>query len=494
MPVEPEKALKTQLDLGKDFASGEHEVLTRLKSRIRLLNKTQDLLSECTKLGLSHLSESIHERFVTLSVWATGAELFRLSLLLRRIADHVEQLIDRLGSADEQRLFTELSIAYALTESIASYADKAAIPSSLTGIARRHYDAIGVIELIPVSAFPWRTPSGYTGFTLLMWSNDEKSFCVYTDARPEDRLRGFNPAVCYTSSVWNILPISSSIGHTITLSGAMISSDGRISSSDTVNGIRGEMLCSSAILNCLNIYDSWELLYKDHIRDSLSILSFSDPMKNYAAIRPSKIGHPIFDKINQSFRCSAQDIHGSNLYFELQYTSLNAAAIEFLEHRLLHLAERSVFIVKLVHSGNRITLEPLSIISENRIKAEDVIECIYFDAVSVRIPKHQVTKSSAHTANQFNDNDPDSFLSIPQLTDFSHLLQNIAEHGVSDESLHIGHKQIESLCRKISDNGFTTFLSILNNDFNAGTLLKLRYVLLQLEKIAACGGAINKSI
>ena len=43
-----------------------------------------------------------------------GVEYYRLALLLRRIADHVENLLERTGAADEHALLDEITLAYGL--------------------------------------------------------------------------------------------------------------------------------------------------------------------------------------------------------------------------------------------------------------------------------------------------------------------------------------------------------------------------------------------
>src|SRR5262249_48595576 len=109
----PESAAprETALDLGKDHALAEGNVASLRDSRARLCDSVRGLAGECVALGLAHLSPGIQERFATLAVWAQGAQAYRLALLLRRIADHAEMLLERAGGADEHRLMDELTLA-----------------------------------------------------------------------------------------------------------------------------------------------------------------------------------------------------------------------------------------------------------------------------------------------------------------------------------------------------------------------------------------------
>lgn len=58
-------------------------------SRERLRAAVSQLLTDTVRLGLAHLSASVHQRYETLAVWAQGAEYHRLARALRRLADHV---------------------------------------------------------------------------------------------------------------------------------------------------------------------------------------------------------------------------------------------------------------------------------------------------------------------------------------------------------------------------------------------------------------------
>jgi hypothetical protein len=109
-------------------------------------------MCECMELGLSHLSRGIHERFATLAVWAQGAEYHRLALMLRRIAHHVEQLLERAGGADEHRLLDEITIAYGLVASLNYTASQGNSPSHLVGAARSRYEQAGSFELLGLGA------------------------------------------------------------------------------------------------------------------------------------------------------------------------------------------------------------------------------------------------------------------------------------------------------------------------------------------------------
>lgn len=153
------------LDLGMDHTLPDAMQNSQSESRARLRESVAQLLAECVELGLSHLSQSVQERFSTLAVWSQGAEYYRLALLLRRIADHVDLLLERAGGADEHRLLEELSLAFALLNALSASDRRGEAPLHLVGRARGRYDTAGPLTLLGLGALPWRAASGYVGLT-----------------------------------------------------------------------------------------------------------------------------------------------------------------------------------------------------------------------------------------------------------------------------------------------------------------------------------------
>jgi NAD(P)-dependent dehydrogenase (short-subunit alcohol dehydrogenase family) len=57
--------------------------------------------------------------------------------------------------------------------------------------------AVGGLDLLGVAAWPWRTPSGYEGLTLLFWDPASASWNTWSDARPRAFAGGFSAVARY---------------------------------------------------------------------------------------------------------------------------------------------------------------------------------------------------------------------------------------------------------------------------------------------------------
>ncbi len=231
-PPEETTPRAASLNFGKDHAPEERGSAALSEQRARLLAAVCQLARECVTLGLAHSSSGIHERFATLAVWAQGAQLYRLALLLRRIADHVDMLLERAGGADEQRLFDELTLTYALASALQGAAEDGKSPAALVGRARTEYEEVGPLELLGLGTSAWRSASGYLGLTMLFWSPSQRAFLSCTDARPE--MQRFDPVARYKAAgPWSGLGAPAmATGRKLMLTGAMLSAGGRISASD----------------------------------------------------------------------------------------------------------------------------------------------------------------------------------------------------------------------------------------------------------------------
>jgi len=140
-------------------------------------------LADALSVGLTHLSGSVRERLDALAVSAQGADLPRLALQLRSLAQETELLLDRNAQADEGRMFSMLSQTWALAEAIAGW--EGSVPPEILGQHRTRYDEFDRLELTGIAAWPWQTKSGHEGLTVLAWDERAHRWYTWSDSRPD---------------------------------------------------------------------------------------------------------------------------------------------------------------------------------------------------------------------------------------------------------------------------------------------------------------------
>jgi hypothetical protein len=501
-PPEPTgRGANASLDLGADHpGADEHDTAA---SRARLRQAVQQLIAECVVLGLSHLSLGINERFATLAVWAQGAEYPRLSLLLRRAADHVELLLDRAGGADEQRLLDELTLTCGLVRALESAAARGAAPRHLVGRARTRYQGAGPLELIGLGAHAWRTPAGYVGLTMLFWSPADQSFMSCSDARPES-LRGFDPVSRYRASgPWSGLGApQQATGRRMQLTGAQMNHQGRLSAAEATTAIVLPPDSASAIRDRLPAVTRWAELAAAQAEGRDSLLGEAQPMKDWVVLEPASFDPARFDTTRQVLVWPLHDADGNVLHAELAWSPHSRHAIARIEH-LPALARGTRVVVRLLPGPSTTgpdavrVAEPLSLVRVEVASGQCVVDALFFDpppeddgSLVTSLAQHVAALADALQKDAPSPATPLRAKPLPRvLRELRQWLQSQAERGIGDGRETAVMATLAERGRRCADAGFTAF-DAPSAGAPAAALLRANYLCLQVERLLA-GAAVE---
>jgi hypothetical protein len=473
------------LDLGMDHTLGESVDANLDDSRTRLRTALCKVLIESVELGLAHLSRGIYERYSTLAVWAQGAEYYRLALLIRRIADHVELLLDRAGGADELRLLDEMSIANGLVCALEVAAVRGAAPRHLLGRARSRYEATNSLELFGLGAQPWSSPAGYVGLTMIFWAPVEKAFVSCTDARPQTQ-HGFNPIARYKAAgPWSGLGAPSlATGQRVMLQGVQVNDTGRLSAADSTSATVMS-LDAKLLMEQIKSWESWSELQDARNKLEASLLAEHMPMKDWVALRPSKFGKARFDDARQTLVWQLSDGDGRTLETEVAFNEFSQHAIGRIEALgSSELPKGAVLIARIRASTQAgMIVEPLSLIypSTDRL----LVDCLYFDEA----PKNGFVSDILARLKQIKparDAAVETVYAPPKdvLRDFRHELQRHAERGIASESREQAHSDLIRQAEQLGAAGLEAFRLSLSQDISLGeAVLRANYLVLQSERL-----------
>ena len=472
------------LDFGKDHATGSPDPENLTESRNRLLASGQQLICECLELGLSHLSRGIYERFETLGVWAQGVEYYRLALLLRRIADQVENLLERTGAADEHALLDEITLAYGLMAALQGATSQNKAPARLVGAARSRYESMQNCELLGLGALPWRSPTGYVGLTLIFWSPAEQEFLSCSDARPEGQ-RGFDARARYKASgPWSGLGAPSmTTGRRVQLSAPQINAAGRLSGSDKTSAIILPQQTATEFVAALQPLSSWPEALQARTATRLSLLATPQPMKDWVVLRPQRFGPARFDEARQVLVWPLFDAEDNRLDAELAYDEYTAHAIARIEALKPTASSDGVCLVARLHPGlNSIAAEPLSLVRPNATGDSNVVDALHFDTApdpgmfSQLLARLRSGSPGTTPLRHALHRVPGFFI------EYREELRRRAERGIGQGA---GDGNLASLwAQKAADRGLTAFKQVAEGSATAATaLLRANYVRLQYERV-----------
>ncbi|MDL5034051.1 hypothetical protein QRD43_19285 [Pelomonas sp. APW6] len=487
-PPEPAAAPRTQaLDLGMDHALAATGAASLPVTRERLRLSARRLFADAVELGLSHLSAGMQERFTTLAVWAQGAEYPSLALLLRRLADHVELLLERAGGADEHRLLDELTLAHALVDALGAAAAQDLTPARLLGRARTRYDETGTLEVLGLGARPWRAASGYVGLTMLLWSPQE-GFLSCTDARPES-LRGFDPVARYHApGPWTGLGAPQrATGQRLALLGAQLNEARRLSARESTHVTMLPPQAEAWSAEGLEPWTDWAALAASR-QAGRSLLDRPGPMEEWAFLQPDRIGPCRFDDHRQTLLWPLWDAGGRELVAELPYDRFNAPALAHLEALPAGSVTDGLIVVAQVRSlGGRLRAEPLSLIRPGQAQP---VSTLHFDAApaSPAAPGLLARWRQAWAARSETprESGPPPVAVPGALLGARHTLQRLAERGLPSEVPDGWRAALQQLATETGVAGFTAFAALGPAARPGEALLRLNYIRLAYE---ALGGA-----
>lgn len=484
-PPDAPKARPQALDLGKDHAvtSGE----SGQEARVRLLAAARRLIAESVELGLSHLSPGIEQRYSTLAVWAQGVGFHRLALILRRLADHVELLLERTGAADEHRLLNELAVAFGLVNALEAAGARGAEPAHLVGRSRSRYDEAGTLDLFGMGAMPWRSASGYVGLTMVFWSPADRSFSTCTDARPES-MRGWDPVTRYLAEgPWSGLGApAEATGRLVTLTGAQMNDAGRLSATSGITAIVRQLPSESRLTDLLDPYSSWTDLARDRAKLRRSLLAEPEPVKDWVALRPSDIGPARFDAARQTLVLPLLDVAGERISCELAYSELTAHAIGRLEEMAAQpLVKGTVFVVRVRGTREMLAAEPLSVVLPET--ADRRVDALHFDDAPKRghvtrlLSRLRPAAPAKVPAGLGQPVPPPAVL--PAITELKTWLQRQAERGIAEEFDAHAASDLRARLDRASADGLTALPKGESPGPSSERLLAAHYVCMQYERL-----------
>lgn len=484
-----DKERTVSLDLGKDHTVPGSAAQSQYDSRARLCNGVKQLLEECIVLGLSHLSRGIQERYTTLAVWAQGAEYHRLALLLRRLADHVDLLLERAGGADEHRLLDEMTLAFGLVSALNEAARHHVEPALLIGRARTQYEETGKMELLGLGASVWRSASGYVGLTMLFWSPQDQVFLSCTDARPENQ-RGFNPVARYKAAgPWGGLGApAQATGRRVLLGNAQLNNTGRLSAAESTTATVQVVGSGTAFAQQLKPCTSWAELALARGVSRGSLLSEAQPMKDWVVLRPARYGVAKFDATRQTLVWPLFDDNDQRLDAELIYSEQTAHAITRVEQLGGEQLPVGTMLVVHVRNGQSgLVVEPLSVVHAHCPPNENPVDALYFDLA----PERGFTSKWLEKLNRLGMTQPPVnihsklALGLPQvLRDLRHYLQLQSERGVAADSTEQTLTQMAALTERANASGLTAFsLRSSARRSVSAQLLQANYLCLQYERL-----------
>jgi len=353
------------------------------RTNAEILASAQELMEEAVAVGLSHLSSGIGARLTTLAISAQGANLPRISLALKTLADEVRALQEREALADESRLFLSLARCWALADATRRGGD--ATDPGLVGVSRSLYVDVPEIELSGVGAYPWQTRSGYRGLTLLFWSNKTREFLSWSEARP--RSQQFDPRQrFFADGPWDGAQSPRQVASSnVVLRGARRTAAGRISGSSKTTVLVPGPTSLAQLEFGDRCFTSWAALNAHALAVQPIGLRDSNPLDRIVVIEPAFAGTKSFESVTQTLVWEVYDEEENLLQLSLSFEELSKEAVRTLEALNPPANSRWKILVNLSLADKGLIAMPISILDPGN--AGSPVFHLAFDALPGQLSK-----------------------------------------------------------------------------------------------------------
>ena len=464
------------------------------RTKKEILDSACAVLEDAVAVGLSHPSQVLAERMITLAVSAQSAQLPRVALALRTVGDEVRSLLQREARADEDRLLMLIARLYALMDAIRTGDDQRTM--ALAGSSRGQYVEVPELNLAGVGAYTWQTGSGYVGLTVLFWSNQNKEFLSWSYARPEiqrvDARQRF-----YGEGPWEGTQSPQQVAaSTLKLRNGRRSINGRLSSSSKTTAIVLGVTDPDELDFDDRAFTSWTRL-REYVATKQPLgLSEPNPLAMVVVLQPTRFGNRSFDAISQTFSWEAYDIANQLLTLSLSFRDWNQQSIHTLEELSPSAGSSWRIVVNLAYQDDELLVEPISILRSD-VQASPVFQ-LAFDSFGVDSNEKTVSSALAPVSAtsdqsdlediQFDDDEffgvRDSFIPVKVaagavLSELNSRLLAIAETG-AQKGIAMHRQWFLQSIREVHGLGLTTLARLLNSladqDSSAAVVLRTRYL------------------
>ena len=451
------------------------------RTRKEILDSACSVLEDAIAVGLSHASEMLVSRLVTLAVSAQGAQMPRVALALKTVSDEVESILQREARADEARLLLVIGRVYALMDAIRR--DNL----ELAGTSRGQYVEVPEIELSGVGAYTWQTGSGYVGLTLIFWANQSNEFLTWSYARPEiqradarQRFFGEGPWEG-TQSPKQVSTANLKLRHARRTAGGRLSGSTKTSAL-VLSSVKPETLDFGE-----RLFTRWFDLGRYVASKRPLGLREPNPLDMIVVLEPRELGERTFDAISQTFRWQVFDELGQGLTLTLPFRDWTKESIAVLEQLSPPENQPWRFVVKATPEDGELSVEPISILRAGN--NESPVFHLAFDSLP---QPGGATSASANESDitgedQTDETETDEIIEAPLpgggslrnvVTEINRRLEAIAEAGM--QTGMAAHRDWFTQSRaEIFNFGFPPLahtLDTLSTSASPSAILRARYL------------------
>jgi len=286
-----------------------------------IIPHVKNFIEEIFRIGLYRLPESYAEKCGQFAVLCHGAGFALFERLFETCGQELLLYGGKNAGFNKTRLIRNLCRIYQMCRLAGNGA---------AGKFKRQYMELPKIRVLGIGAYQWRAKSGFCGVTAVFFCPDIKKIVTFAPTLPvqseEDALKGVEQM--WRKPAWNL---SASLGGLakaeLSLQGAKISDNGRLSSSEKTAGLllKGQTDLAADELGAV-VFDDYAKIKE---------LFSADPDSGrtaFAVLKVSGIADGRFDRVSQTYVTQIIDRSGNTLRMKIEYSKINERTILNFEY------------------------------------------------------------------------------------------------------------------------------------------------------------------
>ena len=326
------------------------------------LDRVGSALCECLAFGFNLAPLPVEESVFIQSVSSRVDRLPRLAAMLRAIAAQLRLRRQRSLAFDPDQLLEFLATAYALTKVLARGQIDADRLATLAGSLRRDYISSEPLHLIGCGGERWRTPAGARGVTAWFYEPAQDRFLSVSNARGPGQDPNFTPDEAWKILThWQCKPLAALAHSRIELTGAGLTSDGRLSSPVAAT--------AKVIDSKTRPQADWDAAISDwsaltgYFRDRVGVGLEASAAPVACLIAPQTCAAPWFDDLAQQLIWPVRDVYGAWLALTLDHDDHGSLAIAALEASV-DAGWLGVILTKFERRGDGVAAVPMTLFGQ----------------------------------------------------------------------------------------------------------------------------------
>jgi hypothetical protein len=314
----------------------EFELITQDSDfNIEIIPQVSEFVEDIFRIGLFRLPAEYGTQCSQFATLCHGAGFAVFERLFEACGYELGLYEQKSAGFNKNALIRNLTRIYKMCDEIKKGGvEKAA---TLAGKFKRQYMEMPKLRITGLGAYPWYAKSGFYGVTPVFYAPELTQTSNFSLSRPAESEKEAVTGIEQTwrsKSAWN-LPVSLgaiSKGE-LSLQGAKISEDGRLSSSENTAATLLKPQTDIGIHTAAESAESGLIFFEDFSKiKNLFSADPDDTQTIYAVLKIKGIGEGNYNRITQTYKTRLTDGFENSLTLTVKYSKINETAILNLEY------------------------------------------------------------------------------------------------------------------------------------------------------------------